>query len=221
MGNFFNMDNKLFQFLGRAADIMILNVVFVICCLPVVTIGASWTALYYVTLKMVKNEESYIVRSFLKSFKDNFKQSTVIWLILLSLGVILGLDIWIMLGVSAAWGKILLYVFFAILILYLFTLSYVFPLLARFDNTNKNTVKNAFLMSIRHLPWTVLLFLLTYLPLILFLFLTGIFFITLPLWLIAGFGLLAFISSYIFVRIFKNYMPSEESEEEFHVEASE
>lgn len=72
--------------MGRAADLMILNIVFIICCLPIVTIGASLTALHYVTLKMVRNEESYIVKSFFKSFKQNFKQATIINLIMLLFG---------------------------------------------------------------------------------------------------------------------------------------
>ena len=63
MSNFFNMDNSLWRFLGRLADVMILNIVFLITCLPVVTIGAAWTSLSYVTLKMSRDEESYIAIS--------------------------------------------------------------------------------------------------------------------------------------------------------------
>ena len=73
MGRFFNMDNKFFTFMGRIADLCILNIICLVCCIPIVTAGASITAMYYVTLKMVRNEEAYIVRSFFKSFKDNFK----------------------------------------------------------------------------------------------------------------------------------------------------
>ena len=82
MDRLFNMDNKFFTVMGRVADLIMLNVVFLICCLPIVTIGASLTALHYVTLKMARNEESYIIRSFFKSFKQNFKQATVINLII-------------------------------------------------------------------------------------------------------------------------------------------
>ena len=64
MDRFFNMDNKFFQVMSRLADIMILNAVCLICCLPVVTIGPSLTALYYMTLKMMRNEESYLLRGF-------------------------------------------------------------------------------------------------------------------------------------------------------------
>ena len=63
MDRLFNMDNKFFTVMGRVADLIMLNVVFLICCLPIVTIGASLTALHYVTLKMARNEESSIIRT--------------------------------------------------------------------------------------------------------------------------------------------------------------
>ena len=93
MDRFFNMDNKFFTVMGRVADLIMLNVVFLICCLPIVTIGASLTALHYVTLKMARNEESYIIKSFFKSFKQNFKQATIINLIMLAVGAVLYLDL--------------------------------------------------------------------------------------------------------------------------------
>ncbi len=76
MNRFFNMDNKFFVFMGRVADLLLLNFLCILCCIPVVTAGASITALYYVTLKMARDEESYIARSFFHSFKQNFKQAT-------------------------------------------------------------------------------------------------------------------------------------------------
>ena len=93
MDKLFNMDNKFFTVMGRVADLIMLNVVCLICCLPIVTIGASLTALHYVTLKMARNEESYIIRSFFKSFKQNFKQATIINLIMLVIAAILYMDL--------------------------------------------------------------------------------------------------------------------------------
>ena len=84
MNRFFNMDNKFFVFMGRVADLLLLNFLCILCCIPVVTAGASITALYYVTLKMARDEESYIARSFFRSFKQNFKQATIINIIMLS-----------------------------------------------------------------------------------------------------------------------------------------
>lgn len=80
MSNFFNMDNGLFRALGKLADLMLLNILFLVCSLPIFTIGASFTAMYYVTLKLAENEEGYTPGAFLKSFKQNFKQATIIWL---------------------------------------------------------------------------------------------------------------------------------------------
>ncbi len=93
MGRFFSMDNKFFTFMNKVADLCILNIICLVCCIPIVTAGASITAMYYVTLKMVRNEEAYIVRSFFKSFKDNFKQATIINLIMIAVGAVLCLDI--------------------------------------------------------------------------------------------------------------------------------
>ena len=83
MDRFFSMDNKFFTFMNKVADLCILNIVCLICCIPIVTAGASITAMFFVTMKMVKNEESYIIKSFFKSFRQNFKQATVINLIML------------------------------------------------------------------------------------------------------------------------------------------
>ena len=76
----FNMDGPVFRFLNKMADLCILNLIFLLCCLPIITIGASVTALYSVTLKMSRDQEGYIARSFFKAFKANFKQATSIWI---------------------------------------------------------------------------------------------------------------------------------------------
>ena len=164
MDRLFNMDNKFFTVMGRVADLIMLNVVFLICCLPIVTIGASLTALHYVTLKMARNEESYIIRSFFKSFKQNFKQATVINLIMLAVAAILYMDLRIVGNISGTMSQVLYIVFFAFGILYMMVFLYIYPVLAKFYNSIKNTFRNAFLMAIRHLPYTVLMAVITLLP---------------------------------------------------------
>ena len=89
---FFNYDSPIMQFLSRLTDLFILNFLFLICSIPIVTIGASATALYSVTLKMAKNEESYIFSSFFRAFKNNFRHSTISWMILLLAGIVLWMD---------------------------------------------------------------------------------------------------------------------------------
>lgn len=213
MGRFFNMDNKFFTFMSRIADICILNVLCLLCCIPIVTAGASITAMYYVTLKMVRNEESYIVRSFFKSFKQNFKQATLIHLLALVVGIILFLDLRVSSAMSGMGGQVLHVVFMAFVVIYFVTLLYVYPVLSRFYNSIKNTIINAILMSIRHLPYTAIMAVITLCPL-------GILFITsyqvvsalLMLMIIMGFGAIAYLNSFFLVKIFDNYMPEEENE---------
>ncbi len=145
MDRLFNMDNKFFTVMGRVADLIMLNVVFLICCLPIVTlIAVPPTALHYVTLKMTRNEESYIIRSFFKSFKQNFKQATVINLIMLAVAAILYMDLRIVGNIGGTMSQVLYIVFFAFGILYMMVFLYIYPVLAKFYNSIKNTFRNAF-----------------------------------------------------------------------------
>ena len=154
MRDFFSMDGTLFRFLSKVADIMILNLLFILCCLPVVTIGAAVTALSYVTLKMKDQEEGYIWRSFFQSFKQNFGQATVIWLIMLVLGAVLGVDLWL---TGAMQGNLQLLMRVCVgagILVWLMVFLYVFPLQSRFYNTIGITMKNALLLAIGNFPRT-------------------------------------------------------------------
>lgn len=218
MGRIFDVEGPLFSGLSRIADLFWLNVLFIVCCIPVFTIGASATALYYVTLKMVKNEECYITKSFFRSFKQNFKQATAIWLIMMVVGGLLVTDYLIMNGTIADVSglpdtvrKVFLVVLLAAAIIYAFTLRYVFPLLARFDNTVKNTIRNSLLISIRHLPLSAVLVAIYVLAGFVFVkFLPQVFIF----YLIIVLALVAYVSSFMFVKIFANYMPSDDAEAE-------
>lgn len=91
----FDLDGPLMSILNKIADMMILNILAIICCLPIFTAGASFTALHYVCLKIVRNEEGYIAKSFFKAFKENFKQATIIWMVLLVAILLLVADFWL------------------------------------------------------------------------------------------------------------------------------
>lgn len=216
----FDMDNGFWRAMNRVADIFILNVLFIICSLPIVTIGASATALYTVTLRIVRDEESYIVKGFWKAFKDNFKQSMIIWLIMLLVGAFLGVDLYLTSVMELSLMNIFKYIFYFITFLYVITLSFVFPVQSRFDNTIKNTIKNALIMGIAHfLPWTILIVVLNALPILLALYFTTMFLaIGIPLFLLCGFGAIAFFNSKMFNRIFKKYIPSEETDDSVSAE---
>lgn len=213
MDRLFNMDNKFFTFMSRVADLIILNLLCLVCCIPIVTIGPSVSAMFYVTLKMVRNEESYIVRGFFKSFKQNLKQGILINLIMLAAGVLLAIDISICRGTAGSLGKVLIVVFMMILVIYLMLFMYIYPVLAKFYNTIRNTFINAFLMSIRHLPYTVLMILISAAPaLVLFIPSAQVQSTVILLLVLLGFSGIAYINSHFLVKIFDKYIPEETSE---------
>lgn len=196
---FLNLDSPLMQGLGKMADLMWLNVLTLICCLPIVTIGASLTAMNYMALKIARNEECYITRGFFKSFKENFRQATVIWLIFLVVILILAGDFAIIKSSGVEFGDIFQGIFIAISVLVLFTLMYVFPVLAKFENTVFRTIKNAFLMSLMQFPKTILMIILYVIPVVVFFYVIQL----MPLALLFGLSLPAWISAKLYNKFFK------------------
>ena len=179
------------QVLNKVADLLILNILTVLCCIPVITAGASLTAMHYVALKMARNEECYIARDFFKSFKLNFKQGTVIWIIELLIILVLAGDFLIMSQTEMEFGSVLKVVLTVIAFVVLFTFMLVFPVLAKFENTVMHTFKNAFFIGVLQFPKTIAMMVLAVVPLGLFLLLlqiTPIIFLlglTVPAWLSA------------------------------------
>ena len=179
------------QILNKVADLMILNILTVFCCIPIITAGASMTAMHYVALKMARNEECYIARDFFKSFKLNFRQGTAIWLIELFIILILTGDFLIMSRTEMSFGNVIKVILTVIAFLALFTFMFVFPVLAKFENTVMRTIKNAFFIWVLQFPKTIAMMVLAVLPLVLFLFfpqITPIVFLfgmTVPAWLSA------------------------------------
>ncbi|MGL5435965.1 MAG: YesL family protein [Lachnospiraceae bacterium] len=209
----FNYDNPVWRFIGKFFELMILHVLWLICSIPIFTVGASTTAVYYVTLKLVRDEDGSTIRSFFKSFKENFKQSTIIWLIMLAAGAIIGFDLYFFLELYTTvshFRTFMVVLFSAVAIIYTAIFLYVFPLQSRFYNPVKKTLFNAFFMSIRHLLQTIGIVAIDA-AVIVFVMVVPVF---LPLLLLFGFPLLAFINSYIFASIFAKYMPSDERTEE-------
>ena len=221
MREFFNMDNSFFRALGRLADIMILNITFIICCIPVVTIGASLTGMYYVALKMAENEESYIIRGFLKSFRQNFKQATLIWLMVLGVGIVLVMDFQILRASEGTLANFLHIAIIAVSFFYLMIVLYIFPVLSRFFNTIRGTFRNSTLMAVAHLPYTVLMLVITAAPVALTFFNSYTLWYGILIWLMAGFAAIAYANSFLLKRIFKKYMPKEEEADPDHWEVGE
>ncbi|MCI8286896.1 MAG: YesL family protein, partial [Lachnospiraceae bacterium] len=131
----FNLDSPLMQALNKMADLLWLNILTMICCIPIITVGPSLTALHYMALKIARDEECYITRDYFKSFRLNFRQGTIIWLIELFLILILAGDFYIMRNTEMQFGNVISIILVVVAVLLLFTSTFVFPVLAKFDNT--------------------------------------------------------------------------------------
>lgn len=198
---FFSYDSKFSQIMLKFCYSCWLNLLWFVCSIPIVTVGAATTALYYATLKLARNEEGDVTAMFFRSFRQNFKQATVLWLILLGVGLFLGADGYVLYHLrQTAAGPlpviftILLAVVIAAAVMYVIVLIYVFPLLASVENTNRAMLKNSFLIGTHYLFCTILVFAIHFA-----MFFVIVRFFT-PL-IIAGEGLTAMLSSLLFYRV--------------------
>lgn len=195
----FNLDSPFMQGLSRMADLLILNLIAGICCIPIVTIGASMTALHYMSLKMARNEECYIVKGFFKSFKDNFKQATIIWLIFLAAIAVLFIDFIIMNNLGESVNGIVRVLITIVGVILLFTLTFVFPTLAKFDNPVWRTIKNAFVISVLQFPKAILMIVVNIVPWAILM--TSIRWAPLPLFF--GLSVPAYVGAMLYNKFFK------------------
>lgn len=162
---FFSYESRFSQILLKLCYACYLNLLWFICSIPIFTVGASTTALYYTSLKIIRGEESYVGPTFFRAFRENFRQATVLWLILLGVGLFLGADGYILYhlrqsstGTLAVIWTVILAVVIAAAVLYVIVLEYVFPLLASVSNTNRAMLKNSFLIGTHYLFATILVF---------------------------------------------------------------
>ncbi len=212
---FLSYDSAFSQLLLKLCRSCWLNLLWVICCVPIVTIGASTTALYYTSLKIVRGEDRSLTRMFFRSFRENFRQSTVLWLILLAVGLLLAGDGYIIYhlrassaGTIAVLWTLNLALVIAAAVAYTIVLLFVFPLVASVSNTNWAMLKNSFMIGARYLFCTILVFAVHF---AMFFAIVSIF---TPL-IIFGEGLCALVSSYLMNNVLRacSYDPDAEEDD--------
>ena len=207
----FNPDSRIMIFLSRVADLVILNILWLVCCVPVVTIGASTTAMYHVIRHWQKDSVSSIVRDFFQSFKEDFKQATPVYLILLipTAAVVMNAMMIFNPENSAAVPSYLLVIWFISALILLFISSFVYPVMAFFADSIFKTLRNAMVLALANLPRTILIGILNLLPVIL-LFVNLSFFLQSSIfWLMIGGALVAYLNMSILKPVFKKLVPSE------------
>lgn len=195
----FDLEGPLMQAMTRIADLMILNLLTILCCIPIVTAGAALTALHYQVLKMVRHEECYIARGYFKAFKECFRQATLVWWIMLLAAGVLVSDFYIISQGDSQFGYWFKAILGAVAILLVFTMIMVFPVMAKFTNTTLQTIKNAMAISMLQFPKTILMILMYAAPLLL----AYLVYNAIPLVLLFGISVPAWCSAHLYNKFFK------------------
>lgn len=162
MGELFNVNNKFFSGMNKMVDSIFVTMLWIIGCIPIVTIGASTTALYYTVHKSIYHSQGYVFSEFRHAFKTNFKQSTIVWLILFAVGAFLGTDAYLTYQLKNAGDKVgnIFYFIILFLIIEFIITIYIFPYISRFSDDIKTTFKNAAFMAFGN-PFKTLMMILT------------------------------------------------------------
>jgi uncharacterized membrane protein YesL len=198
MGNLLRIDGPVMEFLGKITDIMIVNVLTLLCCIPVITIGASYTAMYSVLLKIYRNQTSNVVKDFFHAFRKNFGIGTAIWIIYFIILVLLGWDLYLIYASVVIVGDVLKYLLYAVVFLVLISTTWVFVLLSRYENSVGQTIKNSFFVGIRFLLRSIVMLSLTLLPWVILLVFPGAF----PVVLLLGVAATGYFQTMLFQKIF-------------------
>lgn len=241
MGNFFNLDNPFWNFLGKAWDVIWLTILWFLSLVPALAafflvgatesisnifesgsviafmifgivlliltflIGPATTAFFYVGQKIVNDEEGYITRQYFHSFKQNFKQGSLIWLIMLAIGLVLTYNLWFYIQMGSMTGNIFLVLILFLLWVYMMEMQYVFAVLSKFDNTMKNIFKFSFILSIKKIGWTILMIFVSVVVIVVGLFLFS------PILIFAP-GIIMIIDCVIISKVFKPYIEQAKAE---------
>ena len=208
MSKIFNHEAPFIQTLTMIGNLIVLNILWILCCAPIITAGAATTAMYYTMYQYVTDGSEAILKPFFRTFAKDFKQSTLLWLLLLVIGFVLWCDIsflsaypqlkflWIPLGI--------------LLLLYAVAVSHSFAILGRFNTTIKTALKSCYLIAIMNFWRSLLVLILSAAPVLIFIFMPYQVLNTLPLWVGIAFGMIFYLNAKLFIKSFENSAPKEE-----------
>lgn len=205
----FNEDNFLYIILCRIWDIVLINILFIVCSIPIVTIGPAFTAMHHVTLRIVKGNNPGTFRTFFRAFKQNFKQSFVVWIISLICIIILLANIEFLKAMNTSFASFLYYATYIILIFIIVMNLYIHPVIAAFEGTIKTQISNSVIFTFAKPAYAFIMFILWAFPLALTYIDAGLQSLYAFCWVFFGFGTLAYINSTFLYKLFKPYLPED------------
>jgi uncharacterized membrane protein YesL len=204
MSNWLSPENKLMSAVNRVIDALVIGTLWFICCIPIITVGASSTAFYYAYNKSIRQRRGYAYKEFFSAFKSNFKQATIMWLFVIGLYLITALDVYILANQPepTSYSQILLMIILVIICGITVWVLFMFPYLARFANTTRVMLKNSLLITAGNLLWGIVLLILAAAM--------AFVFIILPFAMFIAPAIYMWFANRIQERIFRKYMTEEE-----------
>lgn len=206
LNKLFDLDNPVMRFLSELFDLMALNLITLVLCLPVVTAVPALIALHYMTLKMARGEQSYIIKPYFKAFKENFKQGFLIGLIFIAGIMVLAVDYQVIYRADAGFPLAIKIGVVAVSAVVIMLFLWVIPLQSHFVNTIGGTFRNSVLMSLGNFPRTMLMTVIWLMPVAVILISVAIW----PLDLLFGLSVPAFLCAKVYSPAFRRFEPEEE-----------
>lgn len=200
MKDVFDFNNPVMSFLSKLADLMILNVITLICCVPIVTVGASLSSMYYVLLRLRQEETSFVTKDFFHAFRQNLKQGIILWILYLAAIIALAAEYYLIFVaripelVEVRYG---VYLFTALVLI---SLTWSFVLLSRYNNSFGRVIINSYFIGFTHFVRTIMMALLMMSPIALILIYPA----ATPIILVIGITLPCYLQTFFFIKVFED-----------------
>ncbi len=211
MPNLFDLNSPVMLFLKKAANLMLLNLLWLVCCIPVITIGAATGAMYRVCLQLISDDDPGIFRAFFYALREDWRKSTGVFLLIILAGAVAVLDYFVIAKGSAQIPSLLRVMAAIPILLYLMAGGYVFPLHAKFENTIGNIIRNALFLSLRHIFCTILVFIMNSLPIIVLFLSEQLFWQLSIVWVMIGMAWMGYLKMKLLDRfVFRKLITAEQ-----------
>lgn len=214
MGKLLSLDNPFFQAMERVADFFILNILTIVCSIPLITAGAAFAAHYKVMQNLVMDSEQPIGKSYFRAFAQSFKQATALWLMTVLAAALIVVDV-ILTYLYLDGLAVTIYVLLGVIGVVAFgTAGYAFALIARYENSLKEHLRNSLILAVGNLPRTLLMLLVYAIPLLMALLSLPLFLNTLIIWATFGISIILYLQARIIKPVFLMLEKTEDNSEE-------
>ncbi len=198
------LQNPVFVFMEKVFNMMLANLLFLVCSIPVITLGASLAGMIQVVQDQIYSDDQPVIKRFFAAFKDNFKQATLAWVMLVVFLAGMTCNALLVLTYLRGWIAQICYILIGVLTAFVICImSYLFPMIVRYSNSMRDHLNNSLILSVVKLPRTLLMAVLNTVFFWIPFFSFRLFIATLVFWLVIGFAFIAYSDTRILVPVFK------------------